>query len=111
MSTPSNNSQMYNDIMTAGSKERPPMLALGHYAQLSSRFMRYVDKKANKNELWHSIEKGPYIITEIVTKVVPVVGDELGQPCKVQEETYANTNLENQKLIDPEAEAIHIILN
>ncbi|GJX93667.1 hypothetical protein Tco_0348253 [Tanacetum coccineum] len=71
MSTPSNNSQMYNDIMTAGSKERPPMLAL----------------------------------------VVPVVGDELGQPCKVQEETYANTNLENQKLIDPEAEAIHIILN
>ncbi|GJZ25868.1 hypothetical protein Tco_0570121, partial [Tanacetum coccineum] len=27
MSTPSNNSQMHNDIMTAGSKERPPMLA------------------------------------------------------------------------------------
>ncbi|GJY05102.1 hypothetical protein Tco_0371042 [Tanacetum coccineum] len=30
MSTPSNNSQMHNDIMTAGSKERPPMLAPGN---------------------------------------------------------------------------------
>ncbi|GKC41468.1 hypothetical protein Tco_1059190 [Tanacetum coccineum] len=27
---------MYNDIMTAGSKDRPPMLATGRYAQWQS---------------------------------------------------------------------------
>ncbi|GJS34064.1 hypothetical protein Tco_0532446 [Tanacetum coccineum] len=51
MSTPSNNSQMHNDIYIAGSRERTPMLAPGHYAQWSSRFMRYIDTKSNKNEL------------------------------------------------------------
>ncbi|GJX41412.1 hypothetical protein Tco_0256402 [Tanacetum coccineum] len=71
MTTPSNNNQMHNDIMAAGSRERPPMLALGHYAQWSSRFMRYVDMKANKNELRHCIEMGPYILTELVTEAVP----------------------------------------
>ncbi|GJY09387.1 hypothetical protein Tco_0377572 [Tanacetum coccineum] len=33
MSTPSNNSQMHNDIMAASSKERPSMLAPDNYAQ------------------------------------------------------------------------------
>ncbi|GJS53774.1 hypothetical protein Tco_0627136 [Tanacetum coccineum] len=77
MSTPSNNSQMHNDIMAAGSRERPPMLAPGHYA--------------------HGV------------LAVPAVGDESGQPHRVQEETYANTTPENRRLID--AEAIHMILN
>ncbi|GKC19749.1 hypothetical protein Tco_1021899 [Tanacetum coccineum] len=111
MSTPSNNRQMHNDIMAAGSRERPPMLAPGHYAQWSSRFMRYVDTKANKNELRHYIEKGPYILIELVTEAVPAVGDESGQPHRVQEETYVNTTPENRRLIDAEAEAMHMILN
>ncbi|GKC74721.1 integrase, catalytic region, zinc finger, CCHC-type containing protein [Tanacetum coccineum] len=72
MTTPSNNNHMHNDIMAAGSRERPPMLASGHYAQWSSRFMRYVDMKANKNKLGHCIEMGPYILTELVTEAVPV---------------------------------------
>ncbi|GJW14597.1 hypothetical protein Tco_0018730 [Tanacetum coccineum] len=38
-------------------------------------------------------------------------GDEPGQPRMDQEETYANTNLENLKLIDAEAEVIRMILN
>ncbi|GJS96797.1 hypothetical protein Tco_0803765 [Tanacetum coccineum] len=59
---------MHNDIMAAGSRERPPMLALA-------------------------------------------LGYEPGQPCRVQEETYANTTPENQRLIDAEAEAIYMILN
>ncbi|GKA89469.1 hypothetical protein Tco_0811281 [Tanacetum coccineum] len=32
MTTPNNNSQMHNDIMAAGSKDRLPMLATGRYA-------------------------------------------------------------------------------
>ncbi|GJS32256.1 hypothetical protein Tco_0530638 [Tanacetum coccineum] len=39
------------------------------------------------------------------------VGDEPGQPRRVQEETYANTSPENRKLIDVKVEAIHMILN
>ncbi|GJY55315.1 hypothetical protein Tco_0454430 [Tanacetum coccineum] len=35
----SSNSQMHNDIMAAGSKERPPMLAPSSYAQWKSRLM------------------------------------------------------------------------
>ncbi|GJY19636.1 hypothetical protein Tco_0391127 [Tanacetum coccineum] len=35
MSTSTNNSRMHNDIMAAGSKERPPMLALGFAAALA----------------------------------------------------------------------------
>nr|GEW74590.1 hypothetical protein [Tanacetum cinerariifolium] len=42
---------MHNDIMVAGYKERPPMLATGRYAQWQSRFMRYVDTKPNMKEL------------------------------------------------------------
>nr|GEY64502.1 hypothetical protein [Tanacetum cinerariifolium] len=34
-----------------------------------------------------------------------------GQPRVVREETYVNTTLENRKLLDAEAEAIHMILN
>ncbi|GKB33466.1 hypothetical protein Tco_0872867 [Tanacetum coccineum] len=88
MTTPSNNSQMHNDIMTVGSRERPPMLAPVHYAQWSSRFMRYVDTKSNKDQLRHCIEQGPYILTEIVHEEV-----------------------QNIKLINVEDGAIHMILN
>ncbi|GJT30191.1 hypothetical protein Tco_0910466 [Tanacetum coccineum] len=45
------NSQMRNDIMTAGSKVRLPMLATGRYTQWQSHFLRYVDTKPNKKEL------------------------------------------------------------
>ncbi|GJW56334.1 hypothetical protein Tco_0103065 [Tanacetum coccineum] len=68
MSTPSNNSQMHNDIMASSSKE------------------------------------------QLVTLAVPAEGDNQGQPQVVREETYINTTLENRKLIDVEAEAIHMIL-
>ncbi|GJZ22667.1 hypothetical protein Tco_0559706 [Tanacetum coccineum] len=111
MTTPSNNSQMHNDIMAAGSKELPLMLAPGHYAQWSSRFMRYVDTKTNKDQIRHFIKQGPYKLIELVTKVVPPDGDQPGHPCRVEQETYANTTSENRKLSDSEAEAILMILN
>ncbi|GKE48164.1 retrovirus-related pol polyprotein from transposon TNT 1-94, partial [Tanacetum coccineum] len=73
--------------------------------------MRYVDTKANKDQLRRCIKQGPYKLTELVTKAVPPDGDQPGHPCRVEQETYANTTLENIKLIDAEAEAIHMILN
>ncbi|GJS59595.1 hypothetical protein Tco_0654379 [Tanacetum coccineum] len=71
----STNSQMHNDIMAAGSKERPPMLVPGSYAQWKSCFMRYVDTKHNKDLLKKSIEEGPYELTQIITPAVLADGD------------------------------------
>ncbi|GJQ98220.1 hypothetical protein Tco_0009359 [Tanacetum coccineum] len=111
MTTPSNNSQMHNDIIATGSQERPPMLAPRHYAQWSSSFIRYVDTKSNKDQLRYYIEQGSYILTEIVHEEVPATEEQLAQPCRVKQETYANTTPESRKLIGREAEAIHMILN
>ncbi|GKE59459.1 hypothetical protein Tco_1498644 [Tanacetum coccineum] len=97
--------------MSRGSKERPPILALGNYVQWSSWFMRYIDTRPNKDQLRQCIEKSPYILTQLVTLEVPVEGHELGQPHVVREETYVNTTPENKKLIDAQAESIHMILS
>ncbi|GJT20927.1 hypothetical protein Tco_0890864 [Tanacetum coccineum] len=42
---------MHNNIMAAGSKERPPMLGPGRYSQWHSRFLRYLDTKSNGDYL------------------------------------------------------------
>ncbi|GJS12275.1 hypothetical protein Tco_0369071 [Tanacetum coccineum] len=40
---------MHNNIMAAGSKDRPPMLRPGRYSQWRSRFLWYIDTKPNGN--------------------------------------------------------------
>ncbi|GKE42795.1 hypothetical protein Tco_1470079 [Tanacetum coccineum] len=102
---------MHNDIMAVGSKERSPMLVPGNYAQWSSRFMRYIDTKQKKEQIMQCIKEDPYILTKLVTPAVLAEGVNLEQPQMVREETYINTTPENRKLINAEAEAIHMILN
>ncbi|GJS03189.1 hypothetical protein Tco_0319697 [Tanacetum coccineum] len=67
MSTPVNtsstDSQMHNNIMAAGSKDRPPMLGPGRYSQWRSRFLRYLDTKSNGEYLRKCIFEGPYLPT------------------------------------------------
>nr|GEV06215.1 hypothetical protein [Tanacetum cinerariifolium] len=53
--------------MAVGSRDRPPMLATGRYAQWKSRFLRYIDTRPNGNalrkcileahEMWIAIER------------------------------------------------------
>ncbi|GKD41815.1 hypothetical protein Tco_1262022 [Tanacetum coccineum] len=50
---------MHNNIMAAGSRDRPPMLATGRYAQWRSRFLRYIDTRPNGDALRKCILKGP----------------------------------------------------
>nr|GEW87411.1 hypothetical protein [Tanacetum cinerariifolium] len=38
---------MHNNIMAAGSRDRPSMLATGRYPQWRSRFLRYIDTRPN----------------------------------------------------------------
>nr|GEY57994.1 hypothetical protein [Tanacetum cinerariifolium] len=49
---------LYNAIMEAGGKDRPPMLAPGNYIKWKSRIKRYIDTKPN-HELIHYCLKNP----------------------------------------------------
>ncbi|GJV30543.1 hypothetical protein Tco_1386991 [Tanacetum coccineum] len=76
---------MHNDIMAAGSKERPPILAPGRYSQWQSCFLRYVDTKSNKKEL------------KKCTATEQAVPEHNGP------ETYGNTTAKKYAYIDAEA--------
>nr|GEU81705.1 RNA-directed DNA polymerase, eukaryota, reverse transcriptase zinc-binding domain protein [Tanacetum cinerariifolium] len=92
--------QMHNDIMAAGSKDRPPMLATRRYAQWQSRFMRYVDTKPNMKELKKCIFNGPYGMTRVLvlakptTKIDPAVPEHTDEiysivdACKTAQEMW-----------------------
>ncbi|GKE98246.1 hypothetical protein Tco_0021597, partial [Tanacetum coccineum] len=57
---------MHNNIMAAGSKDRPPMLGPGRYSQWRSRFLRYIDTKPNGEGLRKSILSGPYVPSTVL---------------------------------------------
>ncbi|GJS19853.1 retrovirus-related pol polyprotein from transposon TNT 1-94 [Tanacetum coccineum] len=71
ITTSTTDSQMHNNIMAAGSRDRPPMLATGRYAQWRSRFLRYIDKKTNGDALRKCILEGSYIPSTVVIQAVP----------------------------------------
>ncbi|GKA15860.1 hypothetical protein Tco_0695607 [Tanacetum coccineum] len=75
----SSNSQMHNDIMAAGSKDRPPMVV-----------------------------PGPHVFGQVKK---PVESENTKQEEEFIVETYQNTTDAVRKLIDVEAEAVHMILN
>ncbi|GJV24898.1 hypothetical protein Tco_1377593 [Tanacetum coccineum] len=103
MSTPVNtsstDSQMHNNIMAAGSKDRPPMLGPGRYSQWRSRFLRYIDTKNNGAGLKKCILNGPYVPTSVLIQAVP---EAEGRPAVQQHtaiETVLNMTPETQKHI------------
>ncbi|GJS23111.1 retrovirus-related pol polyprotein from transposon TNT 1-94 [Tanacetum coccineum] len=101
---------MHNDIIVAGSRERPPMLTTERYAQWQSRFLRYVDMKSDKKELKKCIFDGPYEMTRVLIPTKPTTETYPPVPEHNVPETYENTLPENRAYIDAETEAIHMIL-
>ncbi|GJU94099.1 hypothetical protein Tco_1318855 [Tanacetum coccineum] len=75
IATSTTDSQMHNNIMAAGSRDRPPMLATGRYAQWQSRFLRYIDTRPNDDALRKCILEGPYQLTTITIPAVPATDD------------------------------------
>nr|GEV22889.1 hypothetical protein [Tanacetum cinerariifolium] len=63
---------MHNNIMAAGSRDRPPMLARGRYAHWRSRFLRYIDTRPNGDAFRKCILKGPYTLSTVIVPAVPV---------------------------------------
>ncbi|GJS65171.1 hypothetical protein Tco_0679735 [Tanacetum coccineum] len=83
---------MHNNIMAAGSRDRPPMLATGRYAQWRSRFLRYIDTRPNGDALRKCILKGPYTPTIVTTPVVPATEDSPAVPEQTTVETLEMKN-------------------
>ncbi|GJQ97194.1 integrase, catalytic region, zinc finger, CCHC-type containing protein [Tanacetum coccineum] len=101
---------MHNNIMAVGSRDRPPMLATGRYAQWLSRFLRYIDTRPNGDALRKCILKCPYTPTIVTTLVVPTTKDSPAVPEQTTVKTVMNMTPENRAHFESEKEAIHLIL-
>ncbi|GJR20456.1 retrovirus-related pol polyprotein from transposon TNT 1-94 [Tanacetum coccineum] len=101
---------MHNNIMAAGSKDRPPMLGPGRYSQWRSRFLRYIDTKNNGEGLKKCILNGPYVPTSVLIQAVPAAE---GRPAFQQHtaiETVLNMTPENKEHFQSEKEIIFLLL-
>nr|GEU33612.1 hypothetical protein [Tanacetum cinerariifolium] len=110
ITTSTTDTQMYNNIMAAGSRDRPPMLARGRYAQWQSRFMRYVDTKPNGDALRKCILEGPYKLSTVTIPGQPATDDSPTVKEQIVLEILSNMSSENKAHYNAEKEAIHLIL-
>ncbi|GJZ79239.1 hypothetical protein Tco_0644076 [Tanacetum coccineum] len=101
---------MHNNIMAAGSKDRPPMLGPGRYSQWRSRFLRYIDTKANGEYLRKCIFDGPYKLTSVVIEAVAATVNAPAVPEHDEAETVHNMSEENKLYFKAEKEAIFFLL-
>nr|GEW64016.1 hypothetical protein [Tanacetum cinerariifolium] len=108
--TSSTESQMHNNIMAAGSRDRPPMLVLGRYSQWRSRFLRYVDTRPNGEALRKCILSGPYKLTTVLVHAVEATDNSPTVAEHTTVKTPANMSPENKAHFLAEKEAIHLIL-
>nr|GEV62459.1 hypothetical protein [Tanacetum cinerariifolium] len=108
--TSSTDSQMHNNIMAAGSRDSPPMLATGRYTQWRSRFLRYIDTRPNGDALRKCILSGPYKPTIVLVQAIDATDDSPAIPEHTTVETPTNMSSENKAHFQAEKEAIHLIL-
>ncbi|GJV07714.1 hypothetical protein Tco_1345370 [Tanacetum coccineum] len=101
---------MHNNIMAVGSKDRPPMLATGRYAQWRSRFLRYLDTKPNGDALRKCILEGPYKPTTLVVPAVVATDDSVEIREHTAFETILNMTPANKAHFEAEKEAIFMML-
>ncbi|GJV25851.1 hypothetical protein Tco_1378546 [Tanacetum coccineum] len=101
---------MHNNIMAAGSKDRPPMLGPGRYSQWRSRFLRYLDTKSNGEYLRKCIFEGPYTPTSVLIAAVAAAENIPPVAAHEEAETIHNMTTENKLYFQAEKEAIFLIL-
>nr|GEV50983.1 hypothetical protein [Tanacetum cinerariifolium] len=65
---------------TSGSRDRPPMLVTGRYAQWQSRFLRYIDIRPNRDALRKCILEGPYTPFIVIIPAVPATDNSPAVP-------------------------------
>ncbi|GKD20320.1 hypothetical protein Tco_1222023 [Tanacetum coccineum] len=108
--TSTTDSQMHNNIMAAGSRDRPPILATGRYAQWRSRFLRYIDTRSKADALRKCILEVLYQPTTVTIPAVPATENSPEVPERTTVETISTMSPENKDHYESEKEAIHLIL-
>nr|GEW03908.1 hypothetical protein [Tanacetum cinerariifolium] len=68
---------MHNNIMAAGTRDRPPMIATGRYAQWQLRFLIYIDTRLIGDALRKCILEGPYTPSTVIIPTVPATDNAL----------------------------------
>ncbi|GKC91105.1 hypothetical protein Tco_1151754 [Tanacetum coccineum] len=101
---------MHNNIIAAGSRDRPPMLATKRYAQWQSCFLRYIYTRPNGDTLRKCILEGPYKLTIVTISTVPATDDTLAVPERTVVETLLTMSLENKAHYELKKEVIHLLL-
>nr|GFB39096.1 hypothetical protein [Tanacetum cinerariifolium] len=101
---------MHNNIMVAGSKDRPPMLATGRYPQWHSQFLQYIDTRPNGEALRKCILSDPYKPITVLVQAVDATDDSLAIPEHTIVKTPMNMSPENKAHFEAEKEVIHLIL-
>nr|GEU43802.1 reverse transcriptase domain-containing protein [Tanacetum cinerariifolium] len=102
--------QMHNNIMAAGSRDRPSMIATGRYPQWRSRFLRYINTRPNGEALRKCILSGPYKPATVLVQAVDATDDSPAIPEHTTVETPMTMSPENKAHFEAEKEAIHLIL-
>ncbi|GJU09279.1 reverse transcriptase domain-containing protein [Tanacetum coccineum] len=80
ITTSTTDSQIHNNIMAAGSRDRPPMLATGRYAHWQLRFLIYIGTRPNGDALRKCILEGLYKFTTVTISAVPATDDSPAVP-------------------------------
>ncbi|GJW96363.1 retrovirus-related pol polyprotein from transposon TNT 1-94 [Tanacetum coccineum] len=96
------------DIYTAGSENRPPMLNKENYVPWSSRILRYAKSRPNIKLIYNSIMNGPY-----VRRMIPEPGDPariVPVPEMFHEQTDDELTEAEIKQIEADDQAIQTIL-
>nr|GEX04244.1 hypothetical protein [Tanacetum cinerariifolium] len=96
---------MHNNIMTASSRDRQPMLAMGRYPQWQSRFLRYIDIRPNGDALGKCILEGPYQPATVTIPVVPATENSLAVPERTAVETILTMSPKNKAHFESENES------
>ncbi|GKB93074.1 hypothetical protein Tco_0979211, partial [Tanacetum coccineum] len=76
---------MHNNIMAPGSRDHPPMLVIGRYAQWRSHFLRYIDTRPNGDALRKCILEGPYTPSTVIIPAVPATNNSPAVPERTTE--------------------------
>nr|GEX60554.1 integrase, catalytic region, zinc finger, CCHC-type, peptidase aspartic, catalytic [Tanacetum cinerariifolium] len=100
---------LYNAIMEAGGKDRPPMLAPGNYVQWNSRIKRYIDTKPNHELIHYYLKNPPYKFAWADKEVLISEGSSV-TTTKTYMENYKNVLQDISNQLNAEAEAVQIIL-
>nr|GEX09751.1 retrovirus-related Pol polyprotein from transposon TNT 1-94 [Tanacetum cinerariifolium] len=108
--TSSTDSQIDNNIMIAGSRDRPPMRATRRYPQWRSRFLRYIDTRPNGDALRKCILSGPYKPITVLVQAIAATDDSSAIPEHTTVETPMNMSPKKKAHFQAEKEAIHLIL-